>query len=44
MRKLDDGKSTVSGKPGNKCQYLGETDQERQKNLILFKAWIGADA
>ncbi|MDX1401591.1 MAG: hypothetical protein R3245_06695 [Kiloniellales bacterium] len=38
MRRLDDGKS---GKPGNMYMYLGATDQERQKNLNLFKAWIG---
>jgi hypothetical protein len=44
MRRLDDGKSTASGKPGNMYQYLGETDQERQKNLNLFKEWIGPDA
>jgi len=44
MRRLDDGKSTTSGKPGNMYQYLGATDQERQKNLSLFKEWIGKDA
>lgn len=44
MRRLDDGKSTTSGKPGNMYQYLGANDQERQKNLNLFKEWIGKDA
>ena len=44
MRRLDDGKSTASGKPGNMYQYLGATDQERQKNLNLFKEWVGKDA
>ncbi len=41
MRRLDDGKS--AGKPGNMYRYLGETDEERQKNLALFKAWIGPE-
>lgn len=44
MRRLDDGKSTASGKPGNMYQYLGATHEERQKNLNLFKDWIGKDA
>lgn len=35
MRRLDDGK------PGNMHQYLGETAEERQKNLQLFKRWVG---
>jgi hypothetical protein len=41
MRRLDDGKSAEDGKPGNMYQYLGSTYEERQKNLALFKAWIG---
>ena len=41
MRRLDDGKSTRSGKPGNMYQHLGTTDQERQKGLKVFKAWVG---
>lgn len=41
MRRLDDGKSAQDGKPGNMYQHLGATDDERQKNLALFKAWIG---
>ncbi|MGE5238993.1 MAG: cytochrome C [Chloroflexota bacterium] len=41
MRRLDDGKNTKDGKPGNMYQNLGGTDEERQKNLKLFKAWVG---
>lgn len=44
MRRLDDGKSASGGKPGNMYQYLGGTDEERQKNLNLFKDWVGKDA
>jgi hypothetical protein len=38
---LDDGKNTKDGKPGNMYQYLGATEDERQKNLKLFKKWVG---
>ncbi len=41
MRRLDDGKNTKSGKPGNMYSQLGDSEEERQKNLELFKAWIG---
>jgi hypothetical protein len=41
MRRLDDGKGSGSGKPGNMYQYLGNSEEERQKNLNLFKSWIG---
>ncbi len=43
MRRLDDGSSVHAkgGKPGNMYQYLGTTNKERQKNLSLFKAWVG---
>lgn len=41
MRRLDDGKSTKDGKPGNMYAYLGGNDEERQQNLGLFKAWVG---
>jgi hypothetical protein len=41
MRRLDDGKSVKDGKPGNMYQYLGSTEEERQKNLGLFKEWVG---
>ena len=44
MRRLDDGKSAhAGGKPGNMYQYLGSSEEERQKNLGLFKAWVGSD-
>ncbi len=43
MRRLDDGKATGAGKPGNMYEYLGATDAERRKNLSLFKAWVGKD-
>jgi len=41
MRRLDDGKSAKDGKPGNMYQYLGGTEEERQKNLKFFKEWVG---
>lgn len=41
MRRLDDGKNTKDGKPGNMHKHLGETPEERAKNLDLFKRWIG---
>lgn len=44
MRRLDDGTSGQSGKPGNMHGYLGSSDEERQKNFQLFKAWVGEDA
>lgn len=44
MRRLDDGKSNKGGKPGNMYAYLGSTQDERQKNLELFKAWVGEEA
>jgi hypothetical protein len=44
MRRLDDGKSTKDGKAGNMYEHLGDDDQERQKNLNVFKAWVGEDA
>lgn len=44
MRRLDDGKNTKDGKPGNMYVQLGNSDEERQKNLALIKAWIGEDA
>ncbi len=44
MRRLDDGKSAGDGKPGNMYQNLGVTEEERQKNLNLFKQWVGTDA
>lgn len=44
MRRLDDGKTATDGKPGNMYLNLGTSDAERQKNLNLFKAWVGEDA
>lgn len=41
MRRLDDGKSSKGGKPGNMYRRLGENENERQKNLATFKAWVG---
>lgn len=41
MRRLDDGKGSKEGKPGNMYQHLGATEEERQKNLGLFKVWVG---
>lgn len=41
MRRLDDGKNTKDGKPGNMYQYLGVTEEERQENLQMFKARVG---
>lgn len=41
MRRLDDGKNTKDARPGNMYQQLGATEEERQKNLRLFKDWIG---
>jgi hypothetical protein len=44
MRRLDDGKSAKDGKPGNMYEHLGGDEAERQKNLSVFKAWVGEDA
>lgn len=44
MRRLDDGKNTKEGKAGNMYRYLGATDEERQMNLGVFRAWVGEDA
>ena len=41
MRRLDDGKNTANGKPGNMYGYLGGTDEEKAKNLEVIKKWIG---
>jgi single heme cytochrome PccH len=43
MRRLDDGSNTTDRKPGNMYQYLGTTDEERQTNLKIFKAWVGEE-
>lgn len=41
MRRLDDGSGTKDGKPGNMYRHLGSDEAERQRNLALFKAWVG---
>ena len=41
MRRLDDGANTKDRKPGNMYENLGADEAERQKNLSLFKAWVG---
>ena len=43
MRRLDDGKNTRDGKHGNMYTKLGKTEEERQQNLSVFKAWVGED-
>ncbi len=44
MRRLDDGKNTRNGQPGNMYRRLGRNEEERQANLKLFKQWIGEEA
>lgn len=44
MRRLDDGKNTSKGEPGNMYKKLGRNEEERQANLNLFKQWVGEDA
>ena len=41
MRRLDDGKNTKEGQPGNMYKWLGSTDEERAKNLGVIKKWVG---
>lgn len=41
MRRLDDGKNTRDGKPGNMHLNLGGTGAERAANLELFRKWVG---
>ncbi|HSH13163.1 MAG TPA: hypothetical protein VLA15_05425 [Desulfurivibrionaceae bacterium] len=41
MRRLDDGQGQPGGKPGNMYLHLGDTEEERQRNLGTFKAWVG---
>lgn len=43
MRRLDDGAAT-GGKRGNMYKHLGETDEERAKNLKMIKDWLGDGA
>jgi hypothetical protein len=41
MRALDDGQNTADGKPGKMHKHLGKLKEERQKNLRIFKEWVG---
>ena len=41
MRRLDDGKGAKDGKQGNMYLHLGASEEERQSNLTVFKAWVG---
>ena len=41
MRRLDDGKSTKDGKPGNMYVWLGSSDAERAQRLDVMKKWVG---
>jgi len=41
MRRLDDGKNTKNGKPGNMYESLGGTEPERAANLKVIKDWVG---
>ena len=41
MRRLDDGKNTKDGKPGNMYVWLGSSDAERAQRLGVMKKWVG---
>ena len=41
MRRLDDGKNTKDGKPGNMYNYLGSNPAERSARLDTMKKWVG---
>lgn len=41
MRRLDDGKNTKDGKPGNMYVWLGSSDAERAQRLGVMKQWVG---
>ena len=40
-RNIDDGTGVAGGKPGKMYRYLGSSEDERQRNLDLFKGWAG---
>ena len=42
MRRLDDGRNTKDGKPGNMHAHLGNSDAERAANLENFRKWVGS--
>ena len=41
MRRLDDGKNTKDGKPGNMYNFLGKNADERAQRLETMKKWVG---
>ncbi|HEU4350389.1 MAG TPA: cytochrome C [Burkholderiales bacterium] len=41
MRRLDDGKNTKDGKPGNMYNYLGKDADDRAERLEKIKKWVG---
>jgi mono/diheme cytochrome c family protein len=41
MRRLDDGKNTKDGKPGNMYVFLGRGEAERAQRLDTMKQWVG---
>ncbi|MEW6334284.1 MAG: cytochrome C [Thermodesulfobacteriota bacterium] len=41
MRRLDDGRNTRDGKPGNMYDWLGTTEGEKAANLKTIKDWVG---
>ena len=42
MRRLDDGKNTKDGKPGNMYNYLGKDAHDRAERLEKMKKWVGS--
>ena len=44
MRRLDDGKGSSGGKPGNMYIFPGADDAERAANLRKIKTWLGEGA
>ena len=42
MRRLDDGKNTKEGKPGNMYNYLGNNAEERANRFAKVKQWVGS--
>jgi hypothetical protein len=42
MRRLDDGKNTKDGKPGNMYNFLGNNPAERAARLDTMKKWVGS--
>ena len=41
MRRLDDGRNTKDGQPGNMYLFLGGSAAEREQRLDLLKKWVG---